>query len=400
MHEPVRHPPLIRLADTLHGHLEARGTHLLQLEPAALKDHACRRTGLDDFGAPRFEEGLSVLCESAESDANLNLFGRVMLRQWVLSSLEHRLRRVELRKTAPEIFAQPLHHPVIVLGLPRSGTTHLHRLLAQGPDVRALLAWEIRDPLVGEGLDLRRLRTSAALRHIRRAAPGLDAKHLIDANKAEECVFLSQDTFESQCFWMFFPVYGYVQWLVEQDPAPAYAAYREYLQIFQAQTPGKRLVLKAPAHAGYLGALADAVPEATIVHTHRDPVPVVGSVNSLYHTLFSLVTRDLDHAKMGRVNLDLLAWSMEQSMAARARIAPGRLLDVRYPELTADPVGTLTRVCGQTGLDFDADELQRRVDSRPQHRFGRHTYSLDETGLSEAGVRERFAAYREQFALE
>ena len=210
---------------------------------------------------------------------------------------------------------------------------------------------------------------------------------------------MSQDTFESQCFWMFFPVYGYLKWLLARDPRPAYAAYREYLQIFQAQSPNKRLVLKAPAHAGYLGPLAAAVPEATFVHTHRDPVPVVGSVNSLYHTIFSLSARRVDHARMGAMNLEALAWSMDEAMAARADIAPTRLLDVRYDALTADPAATVARVCAHTGLVVDMDAIQRSVESRPQHQHGRHTYTLEEAGLSERQVRARFANYTAGFDL-
>lgn len=399
MLESVQHPRLLRWADAAHARLEGGGKLLLRLAPSSLKEAARKRARLRDFGSDDFEEGLSVLCKSAEEDANLNLFGRLMVHRLTVSALVHRLRRVELRRTRPALFERPLNRPVIVLGLPRSGTTHLHRLLALGPDARALSTWEVREPLPGGGPDLRRLRTRALVRHIRRAAPALDTKHHIDTDAAEECIFLLEDSLRSCSYWMFFPVYGYLAWLLQQDAAPAYQAYREYLQIFQAQTPSKRLVLKAPAHAGNLEALLKAVPEATIVHTHRDPVPVVGSANSLFHTIFSLTTRRLDHAKFCRVNLELLGRDMDRSMAARERVDPDHLIDSHYRELHSDPMGTVARVCERTGLTFDEAAVRERVKSRTQGRFGRHEYSLEEAGLTEEEVKERFAEYRARFDL-
>jgi len=368
-------------------------------EPTALKKLAQRRAGLQDFGGDAFEEGLSVLCESAEREANLNLFGRSMLRLQVVSALVHRLRRVELHRTRPEIFERPLNRPVIVVGLPRSGTTHLHRLLALSPEARALRTWEVRQPLRGKGPELRRLRTRVLGRYIRHAAPTLDAKHRIDADAPEECVSLMEDSMLSMSYWVFSPVFGYVDWLLDQDTSPAYEVYREYLQIFQAQTPDKRLVLKAPAHLGNLAELLVAVPEATIVQTHRDPVPVIGSVNSLFHTIHGLMSRGVDHERRSRMNFEFFARDMERAMAARGRAEPGRILDSRYDDLHTDPMGTVARVCEQTGITFNEASTRTRIRSRTQHRFGRHEYSLEEGGLSVREVRERFADYRERFDL-
>ncbi len=399
MLESVRHSWFIRMADAAHQQLEARGTPLLKFEPDVLKATACRRSGLSDFGDARFEEGLEVLCRSAREDANLNLYGQLMLQQMILTALVNRLRRIDLRRTQPEIFEQPLNNPVMVMGLPRSGTTHLHRLLALNRNARALKTWEVREPLPGSGPDFRRIRTDLMVKHVRRTAPALDAKHHIDVDKAEECVFLLEDSFESFSFWMFFPVYSYEKWLRTRDPEPSYRAYREYLQIFQAQTPNKRLVLKAPPHCAHLATLAKVLPEATLVHTHRDPVPVMGSVNSLFHTIFSLVSRGVDHHRLGPTNLEAFGWTMDRSLDQRDAVPPGKLVDVRYPDMVADPVGTVARVCTQAGLDFDRAAVQHRIDNRPQRLFGKHEYSLGETGLTEEGVRERFGAYRRAFSL-
>ena len=192
---------------------------------------------------------------------------------------------------------------------------------------------------------------------------------------------------------MLWQVPSYLAWLRDQDMAPAYAMYRAFLQVFQAETPAKRLVLKAPPHSGWLPELLDALPEATVIHTHRDPVPVLGSVNSLFHTIHSAGSRSTDHATTARLNLDVLAWTMDRGLMYRPGIAAGRVVDLMYDDLVADGVAQIRRVATAADLPMDEAAVRHRLKNRPKHHLGKHTYSLEEHGLTEAEVVARFSRY-------
>jgi hypothetical protein len=398
--EPVIHPAPVRLLNGIGAGLRALGLPLVPLNPKALKARAIRTAGLSDFGEGAFEEALAVLCRSAEEDARLCFMGRMAARDHISNSLVTRLRRIEARKSRPEIFKQPLAPPFIILGLHRSGTTHLHRLLCLHTDARALALWELQRPIAGPGPDRRREEALAQVARIKKAAPSIDAKHHIDADEPEEDIFLLDSSLLSLSFWMMLPVYGYLEWFHTQDLRPAFRVYREHLQLFQADSPGKRLTLKAPAHTPNLEALYEAIPEALIIQTHRDPVPVVSSTNSLFYTIHGLVTDAVDVPRMAAVNSEMLAEGTERNMASRSRIPADRIVDVRYEDLTTDPVGAVKRVYRHFGLDFDAGfeaRLRKGVANRPQEKFGRHDYCAEDFGMTDAQIAERFKAYRSRF---
>jgi hypothetical protein len=372
-----------------------------ELGPEALVERAVRRAGCDDLGSePGLWEGLDRLCRSAKEEAALNPFGRVAMGIHTVNALVSRLLRVQARRRYPERFEASLDRPLFVVGLPRSGTTLLHRLLSLDPEARALTTWEVRKPLPEPGTDLRRAATRAQIAMLKLSAPGIDAKHHIDADEPEECVFLLDSTLKSPSFWMMAPVYGYNRWFTEQDMLPAYRGYREHLQLFQRETPGRRLVLKAPAHTLFLNALLAAIPEALVVQTHRDPLPIVGSVNSLFVSFHGAVSTGMDVPRMARVNLQLLEDIAQRSLELRDRAIPGELFDLRYDDLAADPTGQVERIYLHFGLPFTEryrETLRQWLEARPRHRFGRHRYSLEDFGFSPGELAERFEPYRKRF---
>lgn len=389
-----------RMLNGLDRALRRLGIRCLTFEPAALMRAAVRQTGLDDFDDdPVFREGLEVLCASVEADADLTLVGRTIIRAYVLRTLVTRLRAVDLRERAPEIAETALVPPLIVLGLPRSGTTLMHHLLTRDPVARPLLFWELMEPIAGPGPDRRAETLREMLDGMKRAEGGLDAKHAFDADNPEECMLLLDSTLVSLSFWVFAPVYGYGDWLRRQDQRGPYRTYRWFLQYFQSADPGRRLTLKAPAHSQALGALLDAVPDARIVQMHRDPVDVVPSLNSLIHSLHGLVTREVDVRRMSEANMTQLECFIERIDAARAA-RPGRVLDVRYDELIGDPVACARRVYDHFGLELTAqtvDAMKAHVVARPQHAHGRHVYAAEDFGLDPAAIAERFAGYRARY---
>ncbi len=370
------------------------------LDPVILKKQATEKTGLSDFGEDDYEEGLKVLCQSAREDANLHDGGRYVFCRRAVSALATRLHLVTLRNERKEIFQASLPRPLLVIGLPRSGTTLLHRLLSLADDSRALAAWEVLNPIPRPGLDIRKFLTAAGIALMKRSAPDLDAKHRVEATAPEECTFLLDPSFRSPGFWLIFPVFGYLNWLLGQNMQPAYKTYRELLQLLQRSAPEKRFVLKAPAHTGHISELLSVIPELKLVQTHRDPIAVVASVNSMFKSMHGGGSKHFDLNRMARANLDMLATMTEHNFSSRDTIEPDRILDIRYDELTENPIGVLKRV----HLHFDLPYTDRYIDGatkwlakHPQGRYGRHSYGLEEFGIQREEVKERFERYTRTF---
>ncbi len=365
--------------------------------PTDLVAKAVARAKLDDFGADDgWREGLARACASAEDDARLSFLGRLAFQLRLIAVLESRL----LRHATP-IPDHPLARPLIVSGMPRSGTTYLHRLLAEVPDTRALKLWEVQRPFAPlAGADRRRAEVVSMMDMVRRIAPDLDAKHFMDVDEPEECMFLLDDTFRTLSFWVMAPVFGYHAWAIEQDMTLPYRSYRTHLQHFQAQTPELRLTLKAPMHTAYLDVLAAAVPEALHVQTHRDPIAVLSSANSLFLSVHSMASEDLDIPRMVATNLGTMEMFGRKSIAMRERIPPRAIVDVQYEDLCRDPIGVVRRIHAHFDLPFDKDAEARvgaYVQAHPQGYKGVHRYDAQDLGVDLDELTDRFRPYTERF---
>ena len=197
------------------------------------------------------------------------------------------------------------------------------------------------------------------------------------------------------------PVYGYVEWYNAQDRLQAYREYRWLLQVLQAVDPARRLTLKTPAHTGSLAALVQTIPDALLIQTHRDPVTVCVSFNSLIYTSHGMVTGQRDVARMAEANTRMLEHDVAQNLAAR-EAHPHAVFDVSYERLVADPVGTVRAIYDHFGLpwsDAYATQLQAYVRQNPRGKYGEHRYTAADFGQTEAALARRFAAYRERFGL-
>lgn len=395
-------PLRIRALNGLGRWLARGGIRIAPFDPDALRRIAARKAGLEDFDEDsRFREALAELCRSAEHDAALSLAGRVAIRNYVVHALVNRLRYVHARKTEPEVANVELEPPIIVIGLPRSGTTLLHHLLALDPRARSLRFWELMEPIPGPGPDRRRDELSRTLRDIKRMDGGIDGKHHFDVDNPEECMLLLDATLMSVSFWVFAPVHGYLEWLRHQDQREPYQVYRWYLQRFQRDSPGRRLVLKAPAHTAALGALLEAVPNARLVQTHRDPAQVVPSLHSLIFSLHAMVGEPVDVERMCQGNLAHLEHLIATAAATRA--AGHSWVDVRYTELVRDPIAIVREIHRRYELpvtDEFVANMERFVASRPKDKFGQHQYTAADFGTTEAALRERFSAYHHEHVLE
>jgi hypothetical protein len=362
---------------------------------AAIEDEQC-----DDFGpaAASVRRGLEVFCESIERDARPHGIGRYYLYFRVCGVALHTCLRV-----APSVRAGlgPTRPPLVVCGLPRSGTTLLHRLLEQADGARGIPLWQLTDPRPSRsGRDQRRHRSELNISRMRRMVPlPMDAQHFVRPDLSDECGHLLRNSFLGSMPWQI-PAFGWLEWALAQDTAPAYRQWAALLH--HLEPPGIRLVLKDPFHAANLEELLAVCPEATIVQTHRDPLEVMPSFHKLCTTVHSVTTRRLDLPRTVEAHMRWLVSVVERNEQGRSvLVATGRrdrVLDVQYAELLADPIRVVERIHEHARLPLTGAEIDRMrtwLLHNQQRRHGSNPYSVEAFGQRPEEVAERFAGYRE-----
>jgi hypothetical protein len=373
---------------------------------AALLEEARRRTGLDDFGDPGFRAGLRVLLETYEKTARFSEPGRRRNRGRLLRLLENRLRVEAALARHPEIRRRPIRRPLVLTGLPRSGTSALQGLLAADPAARPLRLWEALHPWPLEGLrpgepDPRREAVEERTARAREKNPAFTRVHYTSADTPEECVLLLSHDFCDVQMGIEVAMEPYASWFRRQDLRRTYAYYADLLRLLDWQRPGERWLLKAPAHLWAIDVLLATFPDAAIVWTHRDPLACIASVCSM--TALLMAGREsFDPGELGPALLDFYAASLERGLALRERCDPARFLDVDYRAFVADPLASAARIYSHFGLplaDAAREVMARHARENPQGRHGEHRYRLEEWGLDAQRVRERFAAYAARFGL-
>ena len=398
-------PLRLQVVNTVGKHLGAARLPVVSLREEALVQAAVKETGLTDFGDSYYRESLLRLLESADNDAALHLSGQVALREVIVGSLINRLLLTEACKQTPETFRKPLKSPIIVLGLPRSGTTFLHRLLAMDPAHRAVPWWELARPLPDadsdKQSDRRRQVFQKKLDRRQKLAPDFDRKHYTRVDTPEECIWLLANTFLSPLFWAFAPVYGYLDWYKNQDRLQAYYEYRLLLQVLQEADPTRRLALKSSTHTGAVETLLQTVPGALLIQTHRNPVETSASLVSLFYSVHSRMTERLDVRRMTEAILSFHEHQIARNLAARDA-HPGALFDVYYDRLVADPIGTVRDIYDHYDLAWSeefAERLNDYLQLNPNGKHGAHRYAPETFGQTGEAISERFAAYIERFEL-
>lgn len=368
--------------------------------PDWLKGAAAQNLGTGDFGPDIFEEPLARLCSSVNEDANLNAYGRMLLAGMIRTQLENRVLMQRLR-LAGKLALRPTP-PIIVTGLPRTGTTFLHRLLASDPRHASLPYWQLMRPFPRSENDTPEVRSSEAkaVLEVRRAiTPELDGVHLIRAESPEECMFMTASSMQSRLYWNLAPVYSFMEWYNKADRTDKYREYVEALSYLQTLYPDQRLVLKAPDHVDGIGELLDVFPEAIIVQTHRNMVEQIGSYMSLGRTTRKLAVRTLDTAREAEAVLELTDSSIKRNTAARAK-HPGKILDIRYIDLVADPIGSVEKIYEHAEIKLGAEQgeaLKAHMRRNTKGKNGAHTYDLAEFGVTTSEIKARFADYEQQF---
>src|SRR5262245_8473647 len=389
--------------------LNRLGVRPVSLDEGSLLAAASRATGLDDFGDAEFRAPFRRLLDGLESEADLTLLGRIAAHRDLVGLLTNRLRLVEDRRKHPEIAAERIVAPIFIVGLPRTGSTALHHLLAQDPDTRAPQAWEVMYPSppptrATYETDPRIERAARQLRWLDWLAPDFKTIHPVGAQLPLECIAIMSASFLAARFQTTYNVPGYEAWLATQDMRPAYAFHRRFLQHLQWRAPGARWALKAPSHVFSFDALLDTYPDARILQTHRDPVAVVASVASLSSVLHRAFGRQRRPERFGHEVTNRWTEGLERSLELRrsGRVAPEGVVDVHHHELATDPMAVVRRIYSQFDMPLTpVAEARMRAFSaeHPRGAQGRHEYALEPFGLDRDDLARRFRAYTERFGV-
>jgi hypothetical protein len=363
-----------------------------------LHESASRRAGLTDFGADDYTDGLAVLLDSCAGEAGLTPLGARGQRAVLRGALMARLFSEAAWQAHPEYAGIKLDRPVFITGLPRTGTTALHRLLTADPASQGVEMWlaEVPQPRPprptwADNPVFQYIQAGYSRHHVEH--PEFMGVHYMAADQVEECWQMLRQSMRSVSFECLAHVPGYSAWLREQDWAGAYRRHRRNLQMIGLHDGGKRWVLKNPSHLFALRALLAVYPDALVIQTHRAPQAAIASVCSLAAQASAGWSSVFTGKVVGRDQLELWASGLELFTAERARHDPRRFLDVRYDDLVADPMGTVEAIYGHFGLPLSgeaADAMRSLAAASPAGGGPAHRYSLAEFGLTGEDVDERF----------
>lgn len=377
------------------------------LSVEALVDSATRKAGVSDFGDDGHVEALDVLVRSMNEEAQLTATGRVVQRSRLEGALVQRLRIQELLRQHPEIQEIDLGTITVITGLQRTGTTLLHRLLFSHPEIRGVTGFEAMEPVPARAVNARRpaipiTRATLAQRAIGYLSPNFNAIHPMDPGEPEEDILLLDLSLRSQTPEATMHVPTYARWLEEQDHERAYEYFAKVLRILCWRHPGRHWVLKTPQHMEHLDVFLKVFPEALVVQTHRDPRKTVPSFCSMVAHGRGIFSDAVDPEEIASHWLRKTQRMVESAMKTRVTANPDQFIDVSYYDLMDDPIGQLRRITERAGIAFGGEAVEtaeQYLKANPQNRFGRHSYRLDDFGLDEDTIDERFSAYREKHAI-
>jgi len=374
-----------------------------------LVTRACERAGLDDFGGDSWREGLTVLVQTVESAPGVSDGGRDYVYGQFVDALWNRLRVVDYLKHHPEVAAERIERPLVVLGLPRTGTSLASYLLDQDPNRRSLLTWEAENsvpPASPETLrtDPRCLKKKAELDALAEGlrAANIPMVHWDEADGPTECMFVQNQDFKAYLWEAFMPTSAYADWLLDADMTSTYGYERSVLQMLQSRAPGV-WSLKMPSHAVHIETLLSTFPDVRIVWAHRDPFKATASFLRLNYLSRAVLGAQIDVTDVVSNVLRQLQAHVARPLRARQRIGDDRFFDLHYADLMRDPIGVMRSLYEWAGDELTPsteDAMLTWLQRNPQDRFGVQPYSLDGSGVTIADLEPVFDQYLSTFDIE
>ena len=388
--------------------MEEAGSQLT-LDPAELMATARSQTGLEDFGADDFVERLGLLCEAMDREGGFNGAGIMQQHVFITGLLKNRLLIEDLLGRHPEILDERIVAPIIICGLPRTGTTHLHNLMSADPALRSLPYWESLEPVLPASEvpefgvpDPRLERTDMALSFLNTALPYFKRMHEMTVEHTHEEIQLLAIDVSTMLFETTAPMTIWRDAYLARDQRPSYAYLHRVLQVLQWLRGGTRWVLKTPQHLEQFPALVDTFPDATFVVTHRDPVSVTASMVTMIAYSARLTRDRVDVEGIGAYWADRLERMLHRCTDERDVLPADRTIDVHFDEFMADDFAMVGRVYELAGQPLDTRAKESMVSFMATHPRGLHgavTYDLSEFGLDAVERRRALAFYTERFGV-
>ena len=368
---------------------------------------AAREAGLRDFGGSDYHTGLQVLLGAMDRDSSFSPTGREMTLTHLVSVLKARLHSEEGWKKNPAYKAVTVR-PLVITGIPRSGTSALHKLLAVDPQFQGLQRWLARAPMVrppvGEWERYPEFQLcKAETESFNKESPQFASAHEEAAHVVDECMEVLQQSFVSNMFASRFPTPTYTEWLMKASERNSYRRYADVLRLISLADPGKPWLLKNPGHTWHPDHLFEVFPDALVIQTHRDPAAAIPSLCSVLNMLHG-VTAGRENARperLGAVEVSKWRMAMQRTMAFRAK-SPERFYDVHFREFHADPLGVVTAIYSHFGMQLSAPvaaRMRQWLDEQPPAQKLGHRYTPETFGLTTQGIRAEFADYVRSYAL-
>jgi hypothetical protein len=364
-----------------------------------------KREKREDFADVSFVEPLERLLDACHEEADLSRFGVRALRIDILRCLRNLLRFDAIEAACPSVLSRPIRAPVFITGMPRSGTTFLHRLISQDQSTIVPRLFQLVDPYASQASPLaamlRKSWVSVQVSLFRLIAPELHSLHPVEVDSPEECTDITAHVFQSLRFDAMYRVPSYNGWLERSGFLNAYRFHRRFLQHLDTQLPGRRWVLKSPDHVFAIDDIKKVYPDAHFVLIHRDPVRVLASVAKLTEVLRRPFSRSTDPAEIGREVS--ASWIDGAGRLSRLASSDRSVLHLTYRQIVSRPLDAVRTVYQHCGLVLDPEAEQRMRDwlrTAANVRRPIRDYKLAQFGLDARLLRERFAAYTDTFGIE
>ncbi|MCA6075616.1 sulfotransferase family protein [Fulvivirga sedimenti] len=372
------------------------------LKKDSLIKAARKSTGLEDLGSDFWDEPLERMIDSIQQEARLHPIGQFITRQRIINLLSVRLRAEEYFKKYPEILEQDVYPAMIIVGLQRTGTTKLQRLLAADPENRSVLSWEAINPApikndVKSGEERIKI-AKTSVKALQLMSPGFFAIHPVEYEAPEEDVLLLDVSFLSTTAEATMHVPSYASWLEKTDQSPAYAYMMKLLKLLQWQRPGKRWVLKTPHHLEFLPQIKKHFNDVHLIWPHRDvhqSIPSFLSMVAYSRSLFSNMVRPEEVAEHW---VRKVGYMLDQALAFRKDGNEAMFTDIQYEDLVKDSTGVLKQIYYDRGLAV-SDELAQIFENtalkNPPGKYGKHAYRLSDFGMENSDLDRYTSAYQE-----
>jgi len=370
---------------------------------------AVEETGLSDFGDLWFTPHLRKLIDALITEGHLKADGLEIMRRRFVAFLATRLRLQEQLKRHPEILSERIAAPIIIIGLPRTGTTKLQRMMAASGDFSYLPLWQALDPISTDqsSASERASRTDAGRKYVamlKEHAPEVMAVHEMDADEPEEEIMLMQHSFLTKVVYAEAHIPTFLDWVDRADCRPVYRELSEWLRYIQWQNGGrrKRWLLKCVYHNEFLEQLLEVFPDARLVQLHRDPAKVIGSWCGLVEVFRKVYRDDNNPWEIGPDTLQYWKTIMDRNLDIRRRRPEITVKDFLFTDVVADIDKVITAIYAFADIPLTSEacsRMTRWATANQQYKHGRYDYSLEKFGLDSATVYSSFSTYRDLYKV-